>query len=124
MRWGKRPSSFILGVDGDGKWNKWDILVAEAYEIVQREKCGQCGLPRWICQNDSEDIQFKVHQDSCFAMQKKDDKETQLTKNDKKIPAGVVLRPEPYARDGRDLADFREPYYRAIAKRGEDPESA
>lgn len=123
MRWGKPPSSFILGTDRK-KWNKWDILVAEAYEIVQREKCGQCGLPRWVCQNDSQDIQFKVHQDSCFAMQKKDDKESLLTKNNKKIPAGTVLRPEPYATDGRDLVEFREPYYRALAERKEGPESA
>jgi len=120
MRWGKPPSSFILGTDRT-KWNKWDILVAEAYEIVQREKCGQCGLPIWICRSDDEDIQFSIKRDTCHAIATKE----RYEKKQKGDPdPGVSLRPEPKIADGRDLADFREPYYRAIVKRREDPESA
>lgn len=119
MRWGKPPSSLILGTESKGKWDsKWDTLVAEAYEIVQREKCPQCGLPRWICGNDSEDVQFHVNQESCVAIVKKDEKEAQLTKVGKKVDSGTILRPEPYMVDKtRDLVELREPYYKAQYKK-------
>jgi len=92
---------------------KWDILIAEAYEIVQREQCPQCGLPKWICGNEDNAIQFRVVQDSCSAIAEKDKKHAFMTKNNKEIPPGVTLRPEPYmVDDKRQLIELREPYYR------------
>lgn len=118
MRWGKPPSTFILGTDHK-KWNKWDILVAGAYEITQREKCGQCGLPRWMCQNDSNEIQFSIKKDECHAIAAKE-KYEESHKKDKERP-GVSLRPEPKMAEGRDPIELREPYYRALAALNGDP---
>lgn len=116
MRWGKPPSSFILGTDSK-KWSKWDYVTAEGYEIVQRERCPQCGLPRWVCGSDDERIQFRIKKDSCAAIEKKAAHE-ERHKKDKDEP-GLTIRPEPYTTDDSDLIDFREPYYRALAVRKE-----
>lgn len=121
MRWGKPPSSFILGSD-QKSWNKWDILVAEAYEIVQREKCGQCGLPVWVCRSDDEHIQFKMKRDTCHAIAKKSEYEKKHQKDAENH--AITIRPEPHVTDGRDLIQFREPYYKSLYERNQDPESA
>ena len=93
---------------------KWDILVAEAYEIVQRERCGECRLPLWICHNEDNAVQFRVSVKSCVAMAEVDKKRASMTKGKKEMPAGTNLQPEPYmVDDSRQLIELREAYYKA-----------
>lgn len=109
-----RPSSLILGKDSRRPWGKWDLLLAEAYQILQDERCPQCGLPRYICNNDSQDVQFRIVEEQCVALVKRDEYEAKKYGKDTPKPNGTVLRPQPYiVNDAYELAELREPYYKA-----------
>lgn len=103
----------ILHTQPTKRWNAHDFLLLEAYQILEEERCQQCGLPRYICHNESSDVRFRIVEDTCAAMVEKDMYEEQKRGSDKdyRAPAGTTLRPEPYAVDGRDLTTFRTQYY-------------
>jgi hypothetical protein len=117
-----RPSALILGKDSRKPWSKWDLLIAEAYEIMQRERCGQCGLPRWICHNQEVD-HFAVVPDVCFAKREIDSaQEAEKTQRGAKPKLGVTYRPEARTGERKPLSadvDFRERYYRAEYERAQ-----
>lgn len=118
IKFGVRPSSLILGADTSKPWGKWDLLLAEAYQILQDERCPQCGLYRWICGNDDEAVQFDVVEESCVAIAEKDKYIARKYKGDKSVPVGTVVKPQPYmVDDTRDLMELREPYYKAQYKK-------
>lgn len=124
VKFGVRPSAFILGKDSRKPWGKWDILLAEAYQILQDERCGHCGLPRYICHNTSERIQFRIAEDECVVVEKKNSwmKSWESKKENKDKPA-PQLRHEAFTVDDSDLSDFRQPYYEdLLAKRNPTPE--
>ncbi len=77
------------------------------------ERCSQCGLPMYVCQNEDNEIQFRIEERQCAAIVAKSRYE-ELHKEDKR--AGISLIPEPYSTEGRDLTDYREPYYRTLAE--------
>jgi hypothetical protein len=109
----------ILHTQPTKPWNEYDFLLIEAYQILQDERCSQCGLPEYICHNESNLIQVQVNEDSCAVMAAKAKKERQMSrgKKDYTPPDGVILRPEPYTADGSDLASFRGDYYRDLAEK-------
>ena len=77
----------------------------------------------WVCHFDSEEIQFVAKNDHCFAKEKVEAKEAGIKPDAKRY--GDRLRPEIKLPDGKELIDYREPYYRDLAKRqadSEDPE--
>lgn len=118
---GIRPTSLILRVQPRGKWNEFDFLCSEAYKMVISERCGQCGLPRWMCHNEDGDIGFKLVKDVCFATK---EVETDEAKNSKKTnyksPKGTRIRPEPFLYSGGVLdMDVREGYYKAKSEAAE-----
>lgn len=114
ITFGKRPSTFILGTDSNKPWNKWDILIATAYQIMEEERCSQCGYPVYICHNESSEIRFALRDDTCFAkakVEKRNDDDSSRTKYKK--PFGQVLAPEAYTPSGEDFVTYRESYYLA-----------
>lgn len=88
----------------------------EAYQILENERCPQCGTYRWICGNEDEDVQTRVKYDYC-SMKAATDRvnDTNRKKTNFEPEAGVVMRPEPFTVSGRDLVDYREPYYKTQA---------
>lgn len=122
-----RPTALILGTDNRKRMSKWDLVLIEAHQILQRERCPQCGYPRWVCSNpDAEiDVQFRV--DTCFVTraQDKHEKAREKQRTDRsrnktaEAPAGEVAVPLVYRIDGGALEDLREPYYEAEEKRHE-----
>ena len=111
---GIRPTSMIMHTQPRGKWSEWDFLCIEAYQIVQNERCRQCGLPVWMCHNDDGDIGTKVVKDICYSTREVETKDEEASsKKGYKAPKGVKTRPEPYRYSGRPLdADVREDYYK------------
>lgn len=115
---GVRPSTFILGADSRKKWDRWDVLLSASAAILERERCPQCGNYRWICGNEDEDIQFKHRYDYCAATAGVDAiNESNARNSSYKKPPGERIRPEPFSVSGRDLADFREPYYKTLEQK-------
>lgn len=108
----------ILHTQPTKKWNEYDFLLLEAYQILESERCGQCGLPRYICHNDSNEIQFSLAEDTCHAKAKIDERNRADSKRTNfEPPAGTVLVPEPRSTEGKELIDYRQPYYEAEAAR-------
>jgi hypothetical protein len=124
----------ILGTDNRDRWSKWDILLAQAYQILEDERCPQCGLPRYICQNDDRDIDFRVETEQCAAMEKKESfEQREQEKRDKKkgrngespkAPSGVIVKPQPYTYSGVGLHTFRDSYYEREAQKRAEVDAA
>jgi len=120
---GIRPTALILGRDSHSPWNETDILFAKAYQRFLGEVCGQCGLPKYVCRNDDNRIQFKLSSDHCTstAMVEKQQYDHSQDKN-AKPEFGVRYYGEPYLTedaiaDGLELSDFRRPWMREEAKK-------
>jgi hypothetical protein len=112
----------ILHAQPNKPWNKHDFMLLEAYQQLEEDRCGQCGLPRYICHSTSEDIQFRILEDNCAATQKVDQIKAQRAKSSKKKDgadpdSGVALIPYPYTESGVPLSSHRIPYYEAEAAR-------
>ena len=46
-------------------WSRGDFKLLEAYEILQRETCGSCGYPTWLCRHQDENLQWEVRTSVC-----------------------------------------------------------
>lgn len=111
---GVRPSVLILGKDSRKPWGPWDIVLARAYQRFLNEICGQCGLPKYICHNDDNRIQFRLGRDECASTALVEREQERNTKSEQKT-YGQRLYGEPYLTDdavegGMELSDFRKPY--------------
>lgn len=102
-----RPTTMILGEDNRKRWSDLDVLIMQAYQILEDERCGQCGLPRWICHNEDPKLQVRVLEDYCFVRAEIE----QRDEDTKEKPKGTVLYPEMYHRDNLPLHKLRESYY-------------
>lgn len=109
----------ILGVDSRKRWSKLDIVLAEAYQILENERCGQCGLPKYICQNASNDIDFHIEEEECHAIAAKEKHEKRKAGRNKKSEPkpGVAVTYSPYTLSGKPLTSYRGEYYEDRAKK-------
>jgi hypothetical protein len=119
-RYNIRPSALILGKDSRKPWDRWDILLAKAYERFNEELCGQCGMPRYICHSSDRRIHFKLSRDECEANRVAESEQTRLTKAGVDT-SGVRLGGEPYllpdaVEAGLEFVDFRRAYLVEQAK--------
>jgi len=48
-------------------WTAGDKKLALAWTILERETCGQCGKPIWICRSSNKNLLFSVRTDICYA---------------------------------------------------------
>lgn len=112
----------ILGTDSNKPWGKWDLLLAEAYQIFLDECCKQCGLPKYMCHSEDPDMQFVVETDVCEAKKAVALYEKNHSgKNGYEAPAGTQLIPRPIMADPeRDFSDLRTPFYEQEAARLSD----
>jgi hypothetical protein len=113
IKFGIRPSALILGKDSRKPWGKWDLLIAEAYQILQTERCSQCGLPVWICHSEDSDIEFDLVEETCFATR---ERETVHEADSKSAgyeePKGTVAHPVPFTRSKKPMEyAMRDEYY-------------
>lgn len=126
---GQRPSVLVLGKGSNKPWSRTDVTLAKAYQRFLNELCQQCGLPKYICHNDDNRIQFKLARDECAASQMVQREQAALAKKDSQ-EHGVSLYAEPFLtedaiEEGLEFSDFRRPYLIDRAKRmGLIPEDA
>ena len=113
-----------MGTDNRKRWSKWDIVLAQAFQILENERCSQCGLPRYICGNDSRDVDFRIEKQVCYATiarekyEKAEEKKRGKAKGQQnEAPPGEAVYPSPYLHSGADLSTLRDPYYEAEWKR-------
>ena len=82
-----------------------------------------------MCQSDSEDLQFRIEVETCFASKKlqekerRDEEKRSKSKKPQPAPAGEAGYPVPYRISGEPLISLREAYYEQQAKRREQIEA-
>jgi len=50
-------------------WKRGDFKLLEAYEIKQKETCGHCGNPIWLCHSEGgeTEVYWEVQTSTCYA---------------------------------------------------------
>jgi hypothetical protein len=90
----------------------------EAYQLIEDERCGSCGLPLWMCRNESETIQFRTVEIVCNATRARELAEEKFDEKNKK-PHGTFVRAEPFSTNGSPLSLLRRSYYEGEQRRRE-----
>lgn len=103
----------ILGEDNRKAWSTLDVLVMQAYQILETERCSQCGSYVWLCQNDDPILNVKAKKQTCQATAYMKDY-GEKHKDDE--ANGISARPVFYARDDTPLHKFRDRYYESLAE--------
>lgn len=55
----------VLHAQPTDPWTRGDFKLLEAYEILQRETCANCGNPTWLCRHDDDDLQWEIRTSVC-----------------------------------------------------------
>jgi hypothetical protein len=117
--------TMVFGRDSRKPWDKWDRLLAEAYQILEGERCGQCGYPVYICANESEDVQFHLTEQACAVTEKKARYgDNGRGKKKKELPEGTTLQPSVFLVSGGDPSSLRTAYYEAQRAKHEEIEAS
>lgn len=103
----------ILGEDNRKAWSELDVLVMQAYEILEAERCPDCGYYTWICQSTDPHVDWKVEEvkacDAKIAVKEFDERRKSKNKDE---DDGARGRPIPSIRnDAFPLSDLRQRYY-------------
>lgn len=106
-----RPTAVILAKNPYRKWNDYDHLLMRAYKQAKLEDCPHCNLPRYLCNNDSSDIRFKIEKFDCKATQAIE-KRRKLDYPNGDVPSDIQYIASPYSTEGRPLVDYRYEYYK------------
>lgn len=119
---GIRPSALILGRDSHKPWSRTDIVFAKAYQRFLNELCQQCGMPKYICHNDDNRIQFRVKRDSCASTAIAEREQERISEGKSSKQHGIRVFGDPYLMGdaieaGMELSDFRQPYLIEQAKK-------
>ncbi len=103
----------VLGADSREPWSREDVTLMTAYQILEGEKCSQCGLPSWQCQSEDRELMVRIKEHTCFVKAELDKRHEA---KDHKTPPGVTLYPELYRRDDKPLHKMRSEYYKGLAE--------
>lgn len=57
----------IFRLQPDTPWEPFDFALVEAFRIMEKEKCGACGNPIWLCRSTSNNVTFRVETSMCYA---------------------------------------------------------
>lgn len=119
---GVRPSAIVYGKSVKDDWDAMDRALIEAYQILEDERCPECGQPTWICRNDDPNIQFEIKKDVCYAKRALEEKNADLkdvktAKERSKLKAswGAIEYPTPFTLDESPLPTRKEYYDRVVA---------
>lgn len=64
----QRPTAALLELtDPHNGWVSHDWRIQEAYYLLEKEKCPQCGNPVWYCHSSDNRIDFEVKKGICYA---------------------------------------------------------
>lgn len=91
-------------------------------QILEEEKCPQCGVPTWHAFSENAEIEFEIEHIDCFSCAAKEEAD----KKEKKKTPGRTTHARPVHIDGEDLptrADFyQELYEKSQKKKSEEDE--
>ena len=109
----------VYGAPVDEPWNAKDRALLEAYQILEDERCSECGNPVWLCRSDDPDITFKIEKSVCFAKRSFEEATADLSgfktakeRSEAKRKFGLIQYPVANTESGEPLPTRRAFYER------------
>lgn len=97
------------------KWDDFDFLLIEAYQMLEEETCSECGNPIWICRNgNAANVGFKIKTTKCYAKAELDKWNEKQEKKKAKLGYGEMPYIVPYTYDDGPMPT-RMSYYEGLS---------
>ena len=61
------PTSFLTEKEPSAGWSREDKKLAMALTILNKETCGTCGNPLWVCRSANNKLSFHARKGICYA---------------------------------------------------------
>jgi hypothetical protein len=98
----------ILGVHKDRDKPHWaDFVLATAFESLEAEKCGKCGVPAWHAFSEDNTIEFAMDEHKCHACEFKEKADEKVKKEKPGITRFVKAVPVEGIEELPSRADFQ-----------------
>lgn len=92
-----------------------DYVLAVAYESLDAEKCGKCGVPAWWAFSEDSRIAFDIGEHECHACAHQERADGKLKDKDKK--PGVTRYVKPVPEEGFDELPTRQDFQESMLKK-------
>lgn len=116
----KLPPLGFIRMDDDASpvWSGLDKKLAVAFKIMEKEVCGSCNQPIWICRNTSNDIDFSIRVDTCYSKKAMEEAEKKRSRmRDGKLKPGQYLYSVPVTASGDELPrGLRKAYFENLSE--------
>lgn len=113
------PTDFINPMKKEeGIWSGLDKKLVYAYKLIQKETCGLCGNPIWICRNEDRNIDFSIRVGVCHskANMEKEEERRSKTKSGK-LKNGQYLYSTPIQVNGKPIPKgTRKAYFENLSE--------
>lgn len=74
VKQGQRPTAALKELSNPHKgWVRLDYIIQDAYFLLEKEVCGICKNPIWLCHSTDNNIDFLVKTRTCYAKAELDD---------------------------------------------------
>ena len=99
----------ILGVHKDRNKPHWaDFVLATAFESLEAEKCGKCGVPAWHAFSEDPTIAFAMDEHTCYACEHKEKIDKKVKEEKPGVTRFVKAVPEEGFTELPTRAKFQE----------------
>lgn len=99
------PTSLLMPQAQPGDdWTMEDKKLVIAYHALQKQKCGQCKEPLWICRSQDRYLDFSVRKETCYVTKAMEDQKKKDEKNkSSQLKNGQYYYVVPIMRGDREL---------------------
>lgn len=107
---GIRPSSMLLAAAQPHEdWTIEDKKLAIAFTLLERQRCGKCHQPLWICRSTNTNLDFSVKKGTCYVDKALEDRKRKDSKTKGGgLKDGQFYYVEPTMRGDKPLPSRRE----------------
>lgn len=101
-------------------WSRADFKLLEAYQVLQDERCGDCGRSVWLCHSEDPSIQWDIQTQVCYASKalqewsERQSKKKKKTHGQQPVPVPYRLKFDEKGTPDKDFEDLpsREEFFK------------
>lgn len=93
-----------------------DYVLAVAFESLESEKCGKCGVPAWYAFSEDSRIAFELAEHECHSCAHKETKEKKMKDAERDKP-GVTRYVKPVPEEGFEALPTRQDFQESMLKK-------
>ena len=93
-----------------------DFVLATAFEVLDSEKCGKCGVPAWHAFSEDSSIAFAMAEHVCYACEHKEKEDEKVKKEKPGVTRYVKAVPEEGFEELPTRAEFQKQMLAKAAK--------